>query len=267
MKKLWTFLVSNFDTLIALLVSIFAAIYGVFSGDQLPLLAGIAATLGILAFGLIRDRSNRETLADHVLKLEHAVAELSSGKVNAERFFYSRNELPELSSRLRNARYSLDIMGTSLFSIGVTHQSALRELKNGGVKIRLLVSNPDNSSLQEFLSMRYLETESAAVHIDQVRASLNSMAQLLGSTPSGGSIEVRISNHVQTFSYIATDAEKPYGEIQVEFYLSKTGLDRDPMFLLRSSNDERWFKEFRNQFDFLWEHSINFKPKKYIKNR
>ena len=100
MQRQWAFIKSNFDTLVALIISILAAVYGIFSGDQLPLLAGMATTLGILAVGLIRDRHNREILANHISRLEHAVTELSSGKIDADRFFYSRSQLPELSTRL-----------------------------------------------------------------------------------------------------------------------------------------------------------------------
>ena len=56
-------------------------------------------------------------------------------------------------------------MGPSLSSIGITHQAILRELKNNGVKIRILVSNPDNTHLQEFFSMRFLEADTAPIHV------------------------------------------------------------------------------------------------------
>lgn len=262
MKKIQAFISSNFDTLIALIVSIFAAIYGIFGGNEFPLLAGIVTTLGIIAFGLIRDRIERETLKKHIAELGRAVAELSTGKVGSSKFFYLRTDLPELSSRLKKAKNTIDIIGTSLFSLAVTHQGALRDLKSIGVKIRLIVSNPDNLNLQKFLAMRFLEAETADTHIRQVRASLSSLEQILGAISSGGSIEVRLLDDVQSYSYMAIDSKQPYGEIQIEFYLTKTGLDRDPMFLLDPINDVHWFREFQNQFEYLWEHSLDYNSKK-----
>lgn len=264
MKKLWSFLGTNFDTVIAIIISIGAAFYGVFSGNQLPLLAGIATSLSILAVSLIRDRHNREALNSQVAKLEDAIIELSSEKIISSKFFYPRSSSTDLPVRLRKVRYTLDLLGPSLSSISVTHQSILRELKNNGVQIRLLVSNPDNIALQEFLSMRYLEAETATIHANQVKGSLISLSQIVGTGLSGGSIKIRITNHVPTFSYIGSDVGKPEGEIQIEFYLTKTGLDRDPMFLLKQTRDAHWFNEFSNQFSLLWKDSTDIEPRKYV---
>ena len=266
MKRIWSFLIANFDTVIAIIVSIVAAVYGIFNVNQRPLLAGIAATLGILAFGLIRDRLNRENLTSHISTLEHIVSELLTGKVSSDNFFYKRDNVPELSSRFKKVKNSLDIMGTSLFTIGVTYQAILRELKGNGVKIRLLLSNPDNSSLQEFISMRCLEMETARVHVSQVRASLASLSQIIGVSASGGSIELHMTDNIQTFGFVGTDVAKPDGEIQIEFYLNKTGLTRDPIFLLNRMRDTQWFTEFQNQFEFFWEHAIDVDPKKYVQS-
>jgi hypothetical protein len=264
MKRILKFLFANLDTVIAIVVSIFAAIFGVFGGNQVVLLAGIATTLGIIAYGIIRDRINRENLAEHIVSLEKLLTEMTSGKIKSDSFFVKRTKLTPLPYDMKRAKSTLDMAGTSLLSVGVTYQATLRELKESGIKIRLLVSNPDNKNLQEHLSKRYLEAETAVVHANQVRASLTSLAPLISSNKRGGTVQVRITDHVQTFSYIGCDANKPNGYIQVEFYLNKIGLERDPIFILEAGKDVHWFSEFNKQFEFLWNSATEVDPKKYL---
>lgn len=263
--KIWKFVIANLDTVVALVVSAVATTFGIVQKNQELLLAGVALTLTFLAVGLIRDRHHRETFNNQMAKLESAIVELNVEKIRSSNFFYSRSNSAELPLRLRKAKYTLDVMGPSLSSIGITHQAILRELKSNGVRIRLLVSNPDNTNLQKYFSMRFLEADTAIIHTRHVKGTLSSISQIVGVSSSGGSIEIHVTNQVLSFSYIGLDVEKPEGEIQVEFYLTKTGLDRDPMFLLKQTRDAHWFKEFRNQFELLWEGSMDVEPEKYAK--
>jgi|CXWL01.1.fsa_nt_gi hypothetical protein len=264
MKRIVKFLFSNLDTIIAIVVSILAAAFGIFGGNQTVLLAGISTTLGIIAYGTIRDRINRENLSEHINLLEKTLSEMSSGKIKSDNFFVNRTKLPSLSDNMKKAKSTLDMAGTSLLSVGITYQASLREVKESGVKIRLLISNPDNPNLQEYLSMRYLEAETAVVHANQVRASLTSLAPLISSNRKGGNIQVRITDHVQTFSYIGSDVNKTDGYMQVEFYLNKIGLEKDPIFFLEAGKDVHWFSEFKKQFEFLWDNAVEIDTKMYL---
>ena len=264
MKRIWRFLFANLDTIIAIVVSIVAAIFGVFGGNQTILLAGIATTLGIIAYVIIQERKNREDLFEHIVNLEKLLSEMSSRNIKSDNFFLNRAILPPLSDTMKRAKNTLDMAGPSLISVGVSYHATLRQLKESGVKIRLLVSNPDNQSLQKFLSMRYLEAETAFVHTNQVRASLTSLAPLTSSSRRGGNVQVRITDHVQTFSYVGSDVNRTDGKIQIEFYLNKIGLEKNPIFFLEAQNDVHWFNEFRNQFEFLWNSAIEVDTKKYL---
>ena len=264
MKRAWKFLLTNFDTLIAIVVSIFAAIFGAFRGNQTILLTGMATTLGILAFGLIRDRSSRENLSEHIIYLGKLLAEMNSKKVKADNFFVLRANLPDLSSNMKKTTHTLDMAGTSLLSVGITCQATLRELKESGVKIRLLVSNPDNQNLQEYLSKRYLEAATAVEHTNQVRTSLSCLAPLVSPNKRGRYVQIRVTDHVQTFSYIANDVNRNKGLMQVEFYLNKIGMEKNPIFFLTADDDVYWFNEFKKQFEFAWNNAIDIDPNKYL---
>ncbi len=264
MKRAWKFLLANFDTLLAIAVSIFAAIFGAFKGSQTILFTGMATTLGILAYGLIRDRSNRENLSGQVTYLGKMLAEMNSKRVKADNFFVLRTKLPDLSTNMKKTTHTLDMAGTSLLSVGITCQATLRELKESGIKIRLLVSNPDNQNLQEYLSKRYLEAETAVVHANQVRTSLTCLAPLMSPNKKGRYVQIRITDHVQTFSYIANDVNRKEGLMQIEFYLNKIGMEKDPVFFLTADEDAYWFNEFKKQFESAWNNATEIDPKKYL---
>ena len=140
MKKLWSFLGSNFDTLIAIIVSIVAAIYGIFSGDQLPLLAGIATALGILSFGLIRDRLNREVLAKQIAELKRSLPDRPS----AMAFF---RPLRDYDASLKSAS-QIDLCGVTLTNTISTHFPTLRMRIEAGAHLRILVIDPESSAIE-----------------------------------------------------------------------------------------------------------------------
>ena len=75
---------------------------------------------------------------------------------------------------------------------------------------------------------------------------------------------MRLTDHVQTFSYIGSDVNRTDGQMQIEFYLNKIGLEKNPIFFLYAGKDVHWFDEFKNQFEFLWNNAIKVDPKEYL---
>ena len=187
---------------------------------------------------------------------EPLIASFGTGQVSAKNFFQTRADRPPMEIRLRNAK-TVDFIGTSLIGLAVTNQSELRTLRDAGAKIRLIISNPDNEPLQEFLAMRYLEADSAKHHKDQVSVALSNFKSIIGASPNRGSVEVRITNLMQSFSYMGIDTSFPQGYIQIELYLNKVALSRNPIFLLYADSDTQWFNEFGEQFEFYWTNSFD----------
>ncbi len=253
MKRIWKFTIENLDTIFAIAVSLFAAIFGIFGGNQIALLAGIATTLGILAYGIIRDRAARETLGENIQRLENAVHAISTDKVTASSFFVNRATARSLPDFLKSSSESLDIMGSTLISIGAVHRWKLRDIKERGGKVRVIVANPANKKLLEIITMRVKslrDADGAKIHINTTLADL---LPLVGRSENGGEISIRITDFDPTFSYIGVDVKKPTGQIQIEFFLNQVGVDRNPIFYLESINDLHWFSEYKNQFEILWE--------------
>jgi hypothetical protein len=70
MKRFGTFVLSNFDTLVAIAICVLVAILGVIGRGQSVLPSAMAGVLGLLAYGLIRDRIAREDLLRQIQQLK-----------------------------------------------------------------------------------------------------------------------------------------------------------------------------------------------------
>jgi len=186
MKKVWKFIIANLDTIIAIVISVFAAAFGIFGGNQIALLAGIATTLGLLAYGIIRDRSAREILGENIIRLDSTIRIMTKEKTTAESFFIRRANSPSLAEFLRSGNESLDILGCSLISIGTIHSNALRELKEKGGQVRIIVANPENIAITELLSKRFKELENASVAKNHIVTTLTTLLPLVGRLRNGG---------------------------------------------------------------------------------
>lgn len=252
MQKLLKFILPNLDVLVPLVVGFAATCFGIFGGSQSWILGGIALSLVVLCFIIIKDREARASLAELLISLNQSMNRFSSQRVNADTFFITRNELKPFSDRIRKAR-SVDLFGGSLRVIIISEQRNMIDLKNSGAHIRLLVSNPDNYELQKFLCSRFPEATDPDIHISLIKSGLRSIAPFIGKSESGGSLEIRATDTVQSFSYVGVDTSDLNGQISVEFYLHQVAVGKCPLFLLTAKDDPHWHNMWRNQFELLWE--------------
>lgn len=259
MKKVFDFVATNFDTAVAIIISISAAIYSSFGGSQSILLGGIATTLGILAFGIIRDRYARDALSEQIDKFDQAFELLRGSKVTAESFFRTRENAPSWATRLQNAK-TVDLCGLSLTSLAVTNNALVKNLKESGTRIRMIIPNPDNESIQQAIATRTLEAQTAEHHVSLAKTVLAMLTTIGGESKSGGKLEVKTIDQVPSFAFVGIDTFALGGKISVELYLTQTPLTRDPIFEIDARTDPRWFGEFREQFELFWKEAKPANP-------
>jgi hypothetical protein len=134
MKKAWEFFLENFDTLIAIAVSLIAAIVGIFGsgGNQLLLLGGISATLAVLSYSIMRDRRNRKVLENQLTVLQRNLPDRPS----ALSFF---RKTPDLAPFLQKAN-QIDLCGVTMTNTLNRQFAILRERLDAGGNIRLLLN-------------------------------------------------------------------------------------------------------------------------------
>lgn len=259
------FIWTNLDTTLAIIISVVAAIFGIFGSNQAYTLAAVATSLGILAFSIIRDRASRDKLIEETKNVHLAINRLESIRQNSDTFFSTRKELPSFRYRLQDIR-SLDMIGSSLLSTSVSSHGAIHDFKVSGGKVRLLISNPNNRPLQALYGMTFLEAGGEEKHRRQVLTALNNLSSLVGTHSSGGSVEIRVSEHFLPFSYVGMDVGSSRGQIQIEYYLKKLALDKNPVFLLSFEKDTHWYNEYKRQFEILWNEGAELKHLSYQNN-
>lgn len=86
MRNLLKAFINNLDTLLAVILSIVAAVFGTFGLFENALLPAIAASIGLVATGIMRDRYTRANLISEIRKLADISTKLDS-KSSADAFF------------------------------------------------------------------------------------------------------------------------------------------------------------------------------------
>lgn len=257
-QKVWWYIKDSFDTLIALMIAVTTGVAGLVGwGDNSHVLAAIATTLGVLAISLTRDRIQREHLIRETVHISNNLESILQNHATSAYFFTKRSKLPNLSNRLEKVS-RLDVMGASLHTFSVNQRGILKDIKDAGGKVRILVTNPDNEQLQYLMAMTFFEVDTPDSHILQIRTALSSMVPLVGTSAKGGQIEVRLTNQLP-FGYLALDSHKSHGEIQVELYLRGPKYN-NPIFILQTEKDTNWYNVYQNQFEELWNHAIEVSP-------
>jgi len=266
MKKVWSFLGSNFDTLIALVVSITAAIYGVFSGNQLPLLAGIATSLGILSFGLIRDRLNRDALAKQIGELKKSLPDQPS----AMAFF---RPMRDFDIRLKNAT-QIDLCGVSLTNTINTHFSTLRTRLEEGANLRILIIDPESHAV-EMTSERSTNPKDTLYYRHRLESTFRDLTYLFKfaddmkhkkKKSKVGNLSIRILSYAPSFGITSLDARKDSGIVHVEVFPHKFGFKTPPMFVLTPENDKDWYVYFIEQYEQMWKTAKPWDPASNIQS-
>lgn len=186
--------------------------------------------------------------------LSDALKQIQGGPVPAHRLFKTRDEWEPLPGRLSRTANTLDMIGNSLNSIAVTHQAVIQKLLDRGVKMRFIITNPENTTLGEEISNRTYEIKSSAQHKTIGLSSLQNFLSLTENTQES-MLQVRITDSIPSFSYVGIDTDTAHGQIFIELYLKKIPLNRNPMWSMYCDSDAHWVNEFKQQFEKMWESS------------
>jgi hypothetical protein len=266
MKKIWKFIRANIETIGAIGVSLVATAFGVFQVDQLYLLAGVSLALGLVSVGLIRDRHNRELLADQVAELKKCLPEHPS----SEAFF---RKTPDLGPLIKAAD-QVDLCGVTLTTTINRHSAMLRtHLENGG-KLRILLIDPKSKAI-EMSAQRSLSVKDTEYYRERLKTTLRDIAYLIKYTqaanlskPKNGKasgVEVRLLSYAPSFGISSFDTRKRKGILFIEMYSHKYGFNLSPTFQLTPGNDGKWYRYFAGQFEEMWKAASVWDPTPSLK--
>jgi hypothetical protein len=265
MKKIWKFVLANIDTIVAILVSILAAAVGVFGGNQSLLLAGIAATLAILAVGLIRDRQNREILGEQIAELRRSLP----NRPSAMAFFRT---IPDLGAYFKQAT-QIDLCGVTLTSTINKNFPLLRERLEAGAKLRFLLIDPSSCAIEMSaqrsdnpIDFEYYQrrVESALTDLTYLHKYYEDVNRNRKGLSKLGSMSVRLISYAPSFGMVNLDTRKKQGIVFVEVYSHKYGYNTPPTFHLTPEDDKDWYFYFVEQYKQMWEAAKPWDPGTYL---
>jgi len=146
------------------------------------------------------------------------------------------------------ARHDLFVCGVNLDGV-VAMTDTVRDLIDAGVRVRLLVLDPDGSSLPVF--SRFSDVD-PAVRRGKIASNLRYLADQLGARDAQSACELRVVDSFLSVGCIGVDLDTAAGKLFVQQYLYRTGTNEAPLLALTRTTDERWFRVYLRQFELLW---------------
>lgn len=245
MKRFGIFVLSNLDTLVAIAICVLVAILGIFGSGQSVVLPAVAGVLGLLAYGLIRDRIAREDLLKEIRQFK--------SPFNAGEILKDRKSYCPLTETIDSAQL-ICFVGPSLVNIFSQYAGYLQHTKltKHGAALQAIILDPNCSAI-----------ESTAVcmsdRIDNLRQDIeNTVLRVRTMLQDGigmGSIELRLMQVNPNYSLVLVDPYKSCGKLFIEFIGYHSRLHTRPHIELTRQHDKEWFEYFVSQYDELWQNS------------
>lgn len=205
----------------------------------------ILALLALLAIDALTERLS-------VLeKIENKLSSLSSGQQ-----LRTRNELPSVETQ---AAYASEICIIAISATSVLAQNLhfFEKKVKSSCKLRVILLNPDSSSLQTFNLLDGGYT--AKSDIERTLRLLKEHARIEWAKDK---CEIRLSKVFLPFSMFAVDLQKESGSMVITYFGYRTDTifsGRANIFLTQSDNAE-WFKFYREQFENFWSDATLWLP-------
>jgi hypothetical protein len=251
MKRIRQFVLSNLDSLLAISVSLLAAIYGVFGGNQTVLLSAIAGTLGLLAYGIIRDRIARDLLLEKLRALDRDI--LNIRQINsADRFFSTKTSEILFIEQAKEEVCLVQETGSKVIEENI---KTLERLISRGGSVKLIISSSDLSIVELVaLRNRNLKAEDILSRQNDAVRKILSLAKAVQGT--SGSLEIRRLNYPLDITTVlidpeATDSKYRMGLIRMVGFRNFFDDKRD--FKITYTQDPETFQYFASQFKEMWQ--------------
>lgn len=251
MRKAWLFTLHNLDTLLAIILSVAAAILGIFGGSLSALLSAIAGTLGLLAYGIIRDRIARETLPVEVKNLDNELRTVRRN-TSADDLFKTKTSETSLILQAREEIWLVQETGSKLIE---EHLKSLEMLIKKGGRVRLIVSSND-PNIHEMIALRNKNLKPADIELRQ-KDALRKIASLAEAVQGAtGSLEVRRLRYPLDITTIFIDPEsrEPYNRVGlIRMVGFKNFFDDKRDFRISFAAEPETYQHFYQQFLEMWK--------------
>lgn len=193
-------------------------------------------------------------LLNRFFGLESVAISQSEEPISAIKFF--KHDFDDLRERFRKAN-SIAINGITLSRTSNTYLNELKACLARGGDVRIIIVDPQHSAL-EVATNRFNKHQDAVKIRRECEQALDNFETLFSLNRKSKSVQIRLSDAVPPFGIWLIDANRPNAEIWAEIYSFRG--TRDPTLHLLPYRDGEWFDFFQEQFEVLWENSIDWKP-------
>jgi hypothetical protein len=180
----------------------------------------------------------------------------SALSTRAIRFYASRKDLPELETRLLQAKREIGILGITLEYLSRQYADIIKQLLCKGVHMKFLTLNP-NSEL-----VGRVEKAMATTRVKEaIIASLETLClikQELGSIEKSR-VEIRTFDLLPIHSIIVVDPNSDDANILVESYLYNTDPRSRSIIIVSKRDNEAVYMKYWNSYRFVLENSEKYK--------
>jgi len=174
-------------------------------------------------------------------------------KLSAEQFF---KKSPNIEHYIKNSK-SIDLLGFSLTNVLNKYVATLRDNINDGVKIRIILSDPD-SLAPKVAALSSDIPNNIEYFKKRLRSSLGTMEYLLRQDAIEKNIDIKLLPFPPHFAYYCFTDNKENSSVFIEMYAHKSGYGNHPWFSLSKDEDYNLYNYFANQFENLWEYAENY---------
>lgn len=242
MKKAFRRLFENIDVYITLSLAVIFAVLGFIGTIPVAvLLAGILATLSILAYSMLATRRILGTLSQSLASLYPTASVLLKDRTSFGSFQESLNSVN-----------TIWLYGPSLVVMWATHKDAFRKNVQAGGKIRVLIFNVSSKNLSIQAEQLGVDPDKLAAEIRATRANCK---ELLKRGLRMGEFEIRETEMMPGYSMVILNPSEHNGEMVIEYLGYHVDVSERPHIELDAARDRRWFTFYLKQYEKLWENA------------
>lgn len=172
---------------------------------------------------------------------------------SADRFFYSRSDIPCFDPRLEYGE-DIWISGITLRGLRIQYRDHFQDAVDQGKRFRFLLVDPANTSALNILTANN-PTFHEADRTKQILQESVECFELLSreSKSRKGAVEIRLLSSVPFCSMIIVDGNEHNGHMTVEMYGYQVAAGKRLGFKLTRAKDPQTFDFYLNQFHKMWD--------------
>ena len=247
-RLLWA--IENFDTVLAFIISIAAAICGAFGLFSEAVVPAIAGTLTLLTISIIRDRESRGSLITETQKLGQLVQSLQS-RPSADSFFSTKTSEIAFISKAKQEIWLIQETGSMVIEQNFKSLESL--LRHGG-KIKIIIPS-NGSDIAASIARRNKNLDVPAIISRQNDALLKFQSLYRASSNFSSNLEVKRVPYPLDITAVfidpqSSEVESREGLIRMVGFQNHFPDKRD--FSIKYDKEPETYQYFADQFVGMW---------------